>query len=297
MVDPLGYGPYQADAPETPRHRGADPTSVVVGGREAGGGMKVVLFCGGMGMRLRDYSAQIPKPLVEVGHRPMMWHLMKYYAHFGHKEFILCLGHGAAKIKEYFLNYNECTANDFVLSDGGKQIELLNTDIHDWTISFVDTGLQSNIGERLRRVKPHLGSDEVFLANYADGLSDLDLAAYVSGFLTSGVTASFISVPAPHTFHIVHTDADNYVEHLELIGRTPVRINAGFFAFRREIFDVLQPGEELVLEPFERLIAERNARRRPLRRLLAEHGHVQGQGCPRRVGRHRQAAVAGVGQP
>ena len=112
--------------------------------------MKVVLFCGGMGMRLRDYSAQIPKPLVEVGHRPVMWHLMKYYAHFGHKEFILCLGHGAAKIKEYFLNYNECTANDFVLSDGGKQIELLNTDIHDWTISFVDTGLQSNIGERLR---------------------------------------------------------------------------------------------------------------------------------------------------
>ena len=208
-------------------------------------------------MRLRDYSSQIPKPLVEVGQRPVMWHLMKYYAHFGHKDFILCLGHGASKIKEYFLNYNECSANDFVLSEGGKKIELLSTDIHDWTISFVDTGLQSNIGERLRRVRDRLDGDEMFLANYADGLSDLDLGGYLDDFAASGVTASFLSVPAPHTFHIVHADEDNYVQDLELIGRTPVRINAGFFAFRREIFDVLNPGEELVLEPFARLIEQR----------------------------------------
>jgi glucose-1-phosphate cytidylyltransferase len=210
-----------------------------------------------MGMRLRDYSSEIPKPLVEVGQRPVMWHLMKYYAHFGHKDFVLCLGHGAGKIKEYFLNYNECSANDFVLSEGGKKIELLNTDIHDWTISFVDTGLQSNIGERLRRVREHLDGEEMFLANYADGLSDLDLDAYVDDFVASGVTAQFLSVPAPHTFHIVHADEDNYVQDLELIGRTPVRINAGFFVFRSEIFDVMYPGEELVLEPFNRLIEER----------------------------------------
>jgi glucose-1-phosphate cytidylyltransferase len=219
--------------------------------------MKVVLFCGGMGMRLRDYSSEIPKPLVDVGQRPVMWHLMKYYAHFGHKDFILCLGHGAAKIKEYFLNYNECTANDFVLSEGGKKIELLNTDIHDWKISFVDTGLQSNIGERLRRVREHLDGEEMFLANYADGLSDLDLDWYLDDFIASGVTAQFLSVPAPHTFHIVHADEDNYVKDLELIGRTPVRINAGFFALRKEIFDVMNPGEELVLEPFSRLIEQR----------------------------------------
>ena len=139
--------------------------------------MKVVLFCGGMGMRLRDYSDQIPKPLVEVGQRPILWHLMKYYAHFGHKDFILCLGHGASKIKDYFLQYNECSTNDFVLSEGGRTVELLNTDIHDWTITFVDTGRNSSIGERLRRVRPYLGDDEMFLANYADGLSDLDLDA------------------------------------------------------------------------------------------------------------------------
>ena len=219
--------------------------------------MKVVLFCGGMGMRLRDYSSEIPKPLVEVGQRPVMWHLMKYYAHFGHKDFILCLGHGASKIKEYFLSYDECSANDFVLTEGGKKIELLNTDIHDWTISFVDTGLQSNIGERLRRVREHLDGEEVFLANYADGLSDLDLPSYIDEFNERGVTASFLSVPAPHTFHIVRSDDEGYVNDLELIGQTPVRINAGFFVFRQAIFDVMHPGEELVLEPFARLIERR----------------------------------------
>src|SRR6188472_4060793 len=139
--------------------------------------MKVVLFCGGLGMRLRDYSDQIPKPLVEVGSRPILWHLMKYYAHYGHTEFILCLGHGAVGIKNYFLKYDEHTTNDFVLSQGGKKTELLGRDIEDWRITFVDTGLTSTIGERLRRVREHLGKDEMFLANYADGLSDLDLAS------------------------------------------------------------------------------------------------------------------------
>jgi glucose-1-phosphate cytidylyltransferase len=208
-------------------------------------------------MRLRDYSEQIPKPLVEVGPRPILWHLMKYYAHFGHTEFILCLGHGAQKIKDYFLHYNECESNDFVLSEGGRHVELLNTDIQDWTITFVDTGRSSNIGERLRRVRQHIGDDETFLANYADGLSDLDLGGFVDDFLASSDVARFLAVPAPHTFHIVHSDADGYVQRLEHIGRSPVRINAGYFAFRREIFDVMLPGEELVIEPFERLIQQR----------------------------------------
>jgi glucose-1-phosphate cytidylyltransferase len=220
--------------------------------------MKVVLFCGGMGMRLRDYSDQIPKPLVEVGQRPILWHLMKYYAHYGHKEFILCLGHGASKIKDYFLQYNECSSNDFVLSDGGRTVDLLSTDIQDWTITFVDTGLSSNIGERLRRVRSHLGDDEMFLANYADGLSDLDLDVYVKAFVERQKTACFLSVPAPHTFHIVHSDEDDHVLRLEHVGRSTVRINAGFFVLRREIFDVMNPGEELVIEPFERLIQRRD---------------------------------------
>ena len=119
--------------------------------------MKVVLFCGGMGMRLRDYSDQIPKPLVDVGQRPILWHLMKYYAHYGHKDFVLCLGHGAQKIKEYFLHYDEAATNDFVMTDGGRGVELLSRDIDDWRITFVDTGLTSSIGERLRRVRDHIG--------------------------------------------------------------------------------------------------------------------------------------------
>src|SRR5512135_1785278 len=102
--------------------------------------MKVVLFCGGLGTRLREHSETIPKPMVEIGYRPLMWHLMRYYAHYGHKDFILCLGHGGDYIKRYFLNYDEAISNDFVLSKGGKCVHLRNNDIADWTITFVNTG-------------------------------------------------------------------------------------------------------------------------------------------------------------
>ncbi len=100
-----------------------------------------------------------------VGPRPLLWHVMRYYAHFGHKDFILCLGYGASRIKDYFLEYRETESNDFVMRDG--EVHLLDNDISDWTITFVDTGLESPIGERLRRVRDHLDGDEYFLANYA----------------------------------------------------------------------------------------------------------------------------------
>jgi glucose-1-phosphate cytidylyltransferase len=219
--------------------------------------MKVVLFCGGLGMRLRDQSAQIPKPLVTIGPRPILWHLMSYYARYGHKDFILCLGHGAHAIKEYFLRYDECLSNDFRFAEGGRKIELLGRDIEDWKITFVDTGLHACIGERLLAVRRHLEGESLFLANYADGLSDLDLDAYLDHFRKRDRTALFLSVPAPHTFHIVKSDADDFVTGLEAVGRSAVRVNAGFFVFRPEIFDYMREGEDLVLEPFDRLIAER----------------------------------------
>lgn len=219
--------------------------------------MKVVLFCGGQGMRLRDYSDRVPKPLVEIGPRPILWHLMSYYAHFGHRDFVLCLGHGGNAIKEYFLKYDECTSNDFVLSDGGRKIDLLKKDIDDWRITFVDTGLKSSIGQRLRAVRRHVEGEDVFLANYADGLSDLDLAAYLDYFRERNKIACFLSVAAPHSFHIVEADEDHHVRKLEAVGRSVVRINGGFFVFRREILDHVQEGEDLVLEPFDRLIAKR----------------------------------------
>jgi glucose-1-phosphate cytidylyltransferase len=208
-------------------------------------------------MRLRDYSDQIPKPLVPVGARPILWHLMKYYSHFGHTEFILCLGHGAIHIKEFFLQYNEWASNDFVLSDGGRSVEMLGTDIDEWKITFVDTGHDSNIGERLRRAQPYLGDDDVFLANYADGLTDLPLDDYVGAFLSNPHTvASFLTVPVPFSFHFVQTDDVGNVTGLQPASQSDIRINAGYFAFRREIFDYMRPGEELVEEPFERLIDE-----------------------------------------
>jgi glucose-1-phosphate cytidylyltransferase len=219
--------------------------------------MKVVLFCGGFGMRLRDYSDRLPKPLVEIGPRPVLWHLMSYYAYYGHRDFVLCLGHAGNAIKDYFLKYDECTSNDFVLSEGGRKIHLLKRDIDDWRITFVDTGLKANIGERLRAVRNHLEGNETFLANYADGLTDLDLNAYLKYFRDRDKLACFLSVAAPHSFHIVDADRDHCVRKLEAVGRSVVRINGGFFAFRQKIFDYIREGEDLVLEPFDRLIAER----------------------------------------
>jgi len=219
--------------------------------------MKVVLFCGGLGTRLRDYSDSIPKPLVEGGTRPIIWHLMKYYAHYGHKDFILCLGYGGNAIKQYFLNYDESRSNDFVLSNGGKKVELEKSDIQDWTIRFVDTGVNSNVGERLRRVRRYLENEDVFLANYADCLCDLNCEQYVSSFMQKNKVASFVSVEVPHTFHIVHADDEGNALELQHITDANVRLNGGFFALRTTIFDYMKPGEELVVEPFQRLIRKK----------------------------------------
>jgi glucose-1-phosphate cytidylyltransferase len=219
--------------------------------------MKVVLFCGGLGMRLREYSDRIPKPLAEIGARPLMWHLMKYYAHYGHKDFILCLGYGGVAIKNYFLNYDESVSNDFVLEGGSRKVDYFRKDIDDWRITFVDTGAQSSIGERLLRVRHLLRGEKVFLANYADGLSDLDLGSYVESFLERGKTASFLSVKVPQTFHVVEADPEGYATRIEHVSDSSIRINGGFFVLKQEIFDHLSAGEELVVEAFARLMARR----------------------------------------
>src|SRR6202030_1749694 len=144
--------------------------------------MKVVLFCGGAGMRLRGYSEDVPKPMVTIGSRPVLWHVMKYYAHFGHKDFILCLGYKANVIKNYFLEYEESVSNDFVLSKGGRDLEFMQRDIDDWRITFVDTGQRSTIGDRLRLIEPYLKGEDVFLANYSDGLTDFPLPTLIDEF-------------------------------------------------------------------------------------------------------------------
>jgi glucose-1-phosphate cytidylyltransferase len=218
--------------------------------------MKVVLFCGGMGLRMREYSEAVPKPMVPIGYRPILWHVMKYYAHYGHEDFILCLGYKADVIKNYFLNYDECVSNDFVLSKGGKDLQLLSSDIDDWRIAFVDTGLKSNIGQRLKAVEKHLEKEEVFLANYTDGLSDVNLDLLVERFMQSKRVACFVSVKPRASFHMITVDAEGIVKSIEHVTKSGARINGGFFLFRHEIFHYLKEGEELVEEPFRRLIAE-----------------------------------------
>lgn len=219
--------------------------------------MKVVLFCGGMGTRLREYSDNIPKPLVNIGYRPILWHVMKYYAHFGHKDFILCLGYKADKIKDYFLNYKEYVSNDFTMSNGGKDIELESSDIHDWRITFVDTGVRSNIGERLKAVEKHLKGEEVFLANYSDGLTDMPLPAMIEKFTGSGKVASFMCAPPSQSFHIVTIEDGDRVSKIQYVRESGIRVNAGYFVFRKEIFDYMHLGEELVIQPFQRLMEKR----------------------------------------
>ena len=219
--------------------------------------MKVVLFCGGLGMRLREYSEIIPKPMVNIGYRPILWHIMKYYAHYGHKDFILCLGHGADYIKNYFLNYSECTSNDFALSKGGKSLQLFNSDIDDWNITFADTGAASNIGQRLKAVEKYLEGEEGFLANYSDGLTDVPLDKQIQHFEREGKVGSFLCVKPNLSCHFITLDPKGHVEAILDVEAANIRINGGYFIFRRTIFDYMQDGEELVLKPFQRLLAER----------------------------------------
>ena len=219
--------------------------------------MKVVLFCGGLGLRIRDYSESIPKPLVPIGSRPILWHVMKYYAHYGHRDFILCLGHKGEMIKQFFLNYNECMSNDFTLSEGGKKLELFNSDIHDWNITFVDTGIETNVGQRLKAVEKYLDREEVFLANYTDGLTDLHLPTLIENFKNLGCVATFLSAPPNLSYHIIQTGESGVVKEIREMTKSNLRINSGYFAFRREIFNYISNGDELVKEPFQRLIAER----------------------------------------
>jgi glucose-1-phosphate cytidylyltransferase len=219
--------------------------------------VKVVLFCGGLGTRLRDLSGEIPKPMVKIGYRPILWHVMRYYAHFGHKDFILCLGYKADVIKQFFLTYEEWVSNDFTLSDGGKRIELKNNDIADWNITFVDTGLNANIGQRLMAVRKYVEDEDMFLANYSDGLTDLNLPDMISAFQASGKTASFLAVPPAQSFHLVDLADSGDVTAIRPVSESNLMINGGYFAFRRGLFDYIYPGDELVNEPFGRLIKER----------------------------------------
>jgi glucose-1-phosphate cytidylyltransferase len=219
--------------------------------------MKVVLFCGGLGMRMRDGITNAPKPMAMIGDRPLLWHVMRYYAHYGHTDFILCLGYGASVVKDFFLNYDETRSNDFVLENGAQNVKLFRTDISDWRITFVDTGLNSQIGERLRRVQRFVADEEMFLANYADVFTDAPLPDMVNRLeCNSSAVASLLAVPPQSSHHVVDIDEDGLVTQV-----TPMRDlrqweNGGYFVLRQAIFDHLNEGEDLVEDAITRLVPQ-----------------------------------------
>ena len=216
--------------------------------------MKVVILCGGLDLRLREHGDSVPKPMIQIGYRPILWHIMKYYAHHGHKDFVLCLGYKADVVKEYFLHYDETMSNDFVLRDGGRKVELLSSDIDDWRITFLDTGLHTSIGQRLRAARRHLEGEETFLASYGDCLTDAPLDELVDDFRRRDAVASFLSVQPNYPFSLVAQRGDGVVTRISDVQGAGLWINGGYFILRREIFDELHDGEELVVEPFQRLI-------------------------------------------
>ncbi len=215
--------------------------------------MKVVLFCGGLGMRMREFATSAPKPMNMIGDRPLLWHVMRYYAHFGHTDFILCLGYGAAAVKEYFLRYDETESNDFTLVAGGRDIKMHSTDITDWNVTFIDTGQASSIGERLMRVRAHVDQDEMFLANYADTLTDAPLDAMIETFRRQSSVASLLAVPPVSTHHVVEIDDAGQVTGVREVRDLMQWENGGYFTLRPEIFDVLGEGDDLVPHALARL--------------------------------------------
>jgi glucose-1-phosphate cytidylyltransferase len=198
----------------------------------------------------------VPKPMIPIGHQPILWHVMQYYSRYGHTDFVLCLGYKANTIKEFFLNYRPHVYADCTVSGFGQNVELLNDPKDDWRITMVDTGVWRNIGERLWAVREHVKNEEIFLANYSDGLTDVNLDEMVEKFKKSGKIACFIAVRPPLTFHMADIDETGRVRDLLTSDRSDIWINGGYFLLRREIFDYMREGEELVIEPFRRLIKE-----------------------------------------
>jgi len=217
--------------------------------------MKVVLFCGGLGTRIREYSENVPKPMIPIGHQPILWHVMNYYAQYGHKNFVLCLGYKANIVKDFFLNHKQQAYADCIV-EGGKVERIGAKDEDDWRVAMIDTGVWRNIGSRLWAVRDHVKDEEMFLANYSDGLSDANLDDMIDKFRKSGKVACFLAVHPPVTYHLANIEPDGRVREFITSDQSEVWINGGYFLLKPEIFDYMNDGDELVVEPFQRLIAE-----------------------------------------
>jgi glucose-1-phosphate cytidylyltransferase len=220
--------------------------------------MKVVILCGGQGTRLREETEYRPKPLVDVGGRPILWHIMKLYAHHGFRDFVLCLGYRGAMIKEYFLNY-EAMNNDFTICLGRLHQVAYHGAHHeqDFRVTLADTGLDTMTGGRVGRVQKHLEGDEVFMVTYGDGLADIDVRKLLAFHRRHGKLATVTTVSPVSRYGILDVTEEGQVSRFREKPQTDGWASAGFFVFSRRVFDYLG-GDDCVLErePLERLAAE-----------------------------------------
>lgn len=212
--------------------------------------MKVVILCGGQGTRIRDVTSDVPKPMIPVGEYPILWHIMRHYAHYGHKAFILCLGYQGQAIKDFFLNYRAHTS-DFTLSLGSSsRVEYHNAvDEIDWQVTLADTGLHAMTGARIKRIEKYLGNDESFMLTYGDGVGSVDLARLVEFHCSHEKVMTVTGVQPMGRFGEMEADGSGRVlEFNEKPQATQGMISGGFFVCRRELFDYLPDREDLVLE-------------------------------------------------
>ena len=221
--------------------------------------MKTVILCGGRGTRLGEHGASIPKALIEIGGRPVLWHLLKIYSHHGLKDFIFCLGYLGDAIKRYFLEHH-WLYSDFTLEMGRTgEYRLDKHDVRgeEWSITFAETGLDTNTGGRVKRIEKYLGDDESFCVTYGDGLADVDLTALLEFHRRHGRLATLTAVHPRSNFGLLKMDADGAVTDFEEKPVMHELINGGFFVFNRRIFDYLDDNCVLEREPLQRLAAER----------------------------------------
>ena len=223
--------------------------------------MKVVILCGGQGTRIRDVSENIPKPMIPVGGLPILWHIMKYYASKGRKEFVLCLGYKGQAIKDFFLNYESQTRDFSVTLGGAREIEYhTEHEEADWRVTLADTGQDAMTGARVRKIRKYIGDAEHFLLTYGDGVGDVDIDALIKFHISHGRILTVTGVRPPGRFgELMHSAEGVVSEFNEKPQATGGRISGGFFVCRKEIFDYLNDREDLVfeLEPMRRLVSER----------------------------------------
>ncbi|MDX2227633.1 MAG: glucose-1-phosphate cytidylyltransferase [Verrucomicrobiae bacterium] len=217
--------------------------------------MKVVILCGGLGTRLREETEYKPKPMVEVGGRPILWHIMKTYAHHGFHEFVCCLGYKGSVIKEYFLNY-EAMNNNFTITLGKQNRIKIHShhDEADFQVTLVETGAEAMTGARIKRAEAFVDGD-LFMATYGDGLCDVDISALVEFHKSHGKIGTMTTVRPVSRFGLLKVDKDHHINEFIEKPRLESWINAGYFVFNRKFFDYLDDHDSCVLEksPLEKL--------------------------------------------